>query len=75
MRKVTGGLLPVDIWKSYMLGTHKDEPYVKLSAPDPNIDDARAQQIAIFYEEMSTAFIGERNMASGGSSSGQSAGR
>ena len=75
MRKVTGGLLPVDIWKSYMLGTHKGEPYVKLSAPDPNIDDARAQQIALFYEEMSTAFIGERNMASGGSSSGQSAGR
>jgi len=75
MRKITGGLLPVDIWKSYMLGSHKDTPYAKLSAPDPNIDDARAQQIALFYEEMSTAFIDERNMASGGSSSGQTAGR
>jgi len=75
MRKVTGGLLPVDIWKSYMRGSHKGMPNAKLSAPDPNIDDARAQQLALFYEEMSIAFIGERDMASGSGSSGQSAGR
>ena len=75
MRKITGGLLPVDIWKAYMLGAHKGQSYANLSAPDPNIDDGRAQELAAFYEEMSTAFITERDMASGGGSSGQSAGR
>jgi len=75
MRKVTGGLLPVDIWKSYMVGSHKGLSNAKLSAPDPNIDDSRAQEIAAFYEEMSTAFITERDMASGASSGQRSAGR
>ncbi len=75
MRKITGGLLPVDIWKAYMLGAHKGQSYANLSAPDPNIDDGRAEELAAFYEEMSTAFITERDMASGGGSSGQSAGR
>ena len=75
MLKITGGLLPVDIWKSYMLAAHKGQSNVKLSAPDPNIDDGRAQKIAAFYEEMSEAFITERDMAATGSSSGQSAGR
>ena len=58
-----------------MLGAHKGQSYANLSAPDPNIDDGRAQELAAFYEEMSTAFITERDMASGGGSSGQSAGR
>ncbi len=75
MRKITGGLLPVDIWKAYMRDAHKGLNYVDLAAPDPNIDDGRAQELAAFYEEMSTAFITERDMASGGASSGQSAGR
>jgi len=75
MRKVTGGLVPVDIWKTYMTGAHKGLSNVVLSAPDPNIDDARAQRLAAFYSEMSSAFITERDMAAGGASSGQSAGR
>ncbi|MEP4051992.1 MAG: PBP1A family penicillin-binding protein [Litorimonas sp.] len=75
MRKITGGLLPVDIWKGYMLGAHKGQSSVALSAPDPNIEDGRAQELAAFYAEMSTAFIDERDAASGGTSSGRSAGR
>ena len=75
MRKVTGGLVPVDIWKAYMVGAHKGQSLVPLSAPDPNIDDQRAQELASFYSEMSTAFIAERDMASGGGSSAQTAGR
>ena len=75
MRKVTGGLIPVDIWKTYMLGAHKRQPFVPLAAPDPNIDDIRAQELAAFYSEMSSAFITERNMASGGGSAPQTAGR
>ena len=68
MRKVTGGLLPVDIWKDYMRKSHKGLPNVNLSAPDPNIDDARAQELAVFYADMNTAFITERDMAAGGGS-------
>lgn len=66
MRKITGGLLPVDIWKSYMRSAHKGLKTVELSAPDPNLNDGRAQELAAFYTEMSTAFIGERNAAAGG---------
>jgi len=58
-----------------MVGSHKGLSNAKLSAPDPNIDDSRAQEIAAFYEEMSTAFITERDMASGASSGQRSAGR
>ncbi len=75
MRKVTGGLLPVDVWKTYMRGAHKDVAYVALSAPDPNIDDARAQALASFYETLGEAFIQERDMAAGGSGGQSSAGR
>ena len=58
-----------------MVGAHKGQSLVPLSAPDPNIDDQRAQELASFYSEMSTAFIAERDMASGGGSSAQTAGR
>jgi penicillin-binding protein 1A len=75
MGKITGGLTPVDIWKAYMIGAHKGQDLLALAAPDPNIDDARAQELAAFYSEMSTAFITERDMASGGGSAAQSAGR
>jgi len=75
MRKVTGGLLPVDIWKTYMRGAHKDLPNVALSAPDPNIDDGRAKELAAFYEDMSLAFIGERDAAAGGGSTRRDTGR
>ena len=75
MRKITGGLMPVDIWKGYMKNAHKGLPNVNLSAPDPNIDDARAQELAAFYTEMNAAFITERDMAAGGGRPAQSAGR
>lgn len=77
MRKVTGGLLPVDIWKDYMRTSHKGLSLTALSAPDPNIDDARAQALATFYEGLGEAFISERDAASGGtrSSAPSSAGR
>jgi len=69
MRKVTGGLLPVDIWKDYMRKSHKGMSLVALSAPDPNIEDDRAQALAAFYENLGEAFIEERDMASGGATS------
>ena len=74
MRKITGGLLPVDIWKDYMLKAHKGVPFVPLSAPDPQIDDARAQALTAFYADLGTAFETERDAAAG-SGGGRSAGR
>ncbi len=65
MKKITGGLLPVDIWKSYMLKSHKDLKYSPLSTPNPNLDDAYAQTLSEFYTVMVDAFIDERDMASG----------
>lgn len=75
MRKVTGGLLPVDVWKTYMRSAHKGLANVPLSAPDPNIDDARAQALAAFYSDLGDAFIVERNMAAGAGGGQSSAGR
>lgn len=75
MRKVTGGLLPVDVWKTFMRSAHKGLANVPLSAPDPNIDDARAQALAAFYSDLGDAFIVERNMAAGAGGGQSSAGR
>ncbi len=65
MLKITGGSLPVDIWKAYMIGAHKGVPFVPLSAPDPTIDNARAQALSIFYQNLEEAFTAERDMAAG----------
>ena len=65
MKKVTGGLLPVDIWKSYMLKSHKGLKYSQLSTPNPNLDDAYAQTLSQFYTVMVDAFTDERDIASG----------
>lgn len=75
MRKITGGLLPVDVWKDYMLKAHKGSPFQALSAPDPNIDDARALMLSEFYTGMSDAFTLERDMAAGGGGGSRNAGR
>lgn len=77
MRKVTGGLLPVDIWKQFMTDAHKGLSNVPLSAPDPNIDSAKAQAIADFYGQLEGIFEAERDTAAGLKSTGgrRSAGR
>jgi penicillin-binding protein 1A len=65
MRKVTGGLLPVDVWKQYMRAAHKGYRYRELSAPDPLSDDPAAKAVTEFYGQLSEAFTAERDMASG----------
>lgn len=75
MRKITGGLLPVDIWKDYMLDAHKDLPFTAISAPEPAIDDDRAKLLSDFYVGLSDALVSERDMAARGSGSPTTAGR
>ena len=65
MKKVTGGLLPVDAWKAFMLEIHADLPVESLAAPEPVADSARARAIASFYEQMSQALATERDLAAG----------
>ena len=77
MVNVTGGLLPVDAWKSYMLKAHKDIKKRPLSAPNPLDGDVDTQRFVQFYQSLSDKLIEERNLASGisGGGNGQSAGR
>lgn len=78
MVNVTGGLLPVDAWKSYMLSAHKGLKNRPLSAPDPNDGNGDTLRFVQFYEGLSQKLMEERNLASGissGGGNGRSAGR
>ena len=65
MRKVTGGLLPVDIWKMFMVKAHKGKKRRPLNAPDPLINDEETRKTVVFYQSLSESFITERNLANG----------
>ena len=65
MRKITGGLLPVDAWKTYMLAAHKGLKRKPINAPDPLIDDPEIKAQIAFYGELETALVAERDIASG----------
>jgi len=65
MRKITGGLLPVDTWKDYMRAAHRGKTCKPLSAPDPAIQDPQIKAMIAFYGELSEAFEAERDVASG----------
>ena len=64
MRKVTGGLLPADLWTSYMTKAHKG---LKLRPLLPESDDENKENSPRinFYSELVEAMINERNLASG----------
>lgn len=65
MRKITGGLLPVDIWKSYMLKAHKNRKLRPLFTEEQDETNAARRSITQFYEKLTDAMINERNLASG----------
>ena len=65
MRKITGGLLPVDAWKMFMVKAHKGKKRRPLNAPDPLIDDEDTRKTVVFYQSLSESFITERNLANG----------
>ena len=72
MRKVTGGLLPVDAWKRFMTKAHLGVPKVPLIESDPEADTTEEKELQIFYAELIDALVLERNLASGISSGGVS---
>lgn len=65
MNKITGGLLPVDVWTSYMRKAHKGVKYRPLRAPDPNITDPETVALMSFYEGLTEALVTERDLANG----------
>jgi len=65
MRKVTGGLLPVDAWKMFMIKAHKGKKRRPLNAPDPFVGDDETRALIAFYQNLSESFIAERNLANG----------
>ena len=69
MAKVTGGLLPVDVWKAFMTDAHKGRPVEALAAPEPVADTARAKAIAAFYGRLVDAMTTERDLAARGGGS------
>ncbi len=70
MRKVTGGLLPADVFKAHMRAVHQGLPVEALSAPDPLVDDETVQRLVQFYGRMSEAMESERDLAAGAGGSG-----
>ncbi|MBL4852678.1 MAG: PBP1A family penicillin-binding protein [Robiginitomaculum sp.] len=65
MRKVTGGLLPVDAWKDFMLKAHKNKKRRPLKAPKPIITDEETKTLIVFYEGLTASLTKERNLANG----------
>ena len=65
MVNVTGGLLPVDAWKSYNVAAHKGLKLRPLAAPNANDGDKDTQRFIQFYSKLSEKLIEERNLASG----------
>ncbi|WP_371397708.1 transglycosylase domain-containing protein [Fretibacter rubidus] len=63
--RVTGGLLPVDAWKDFMLAAHKGLPLEPLNAPQSFEDDEKRRKISAFYSGLAEALITERNLAAG----------
>lgn len=65
MRGITGGLLPVDAWKQFMLKAHKGKKIRPLNAQEPKVLDENAKASIAFYSGLAEDFIAERNLANG----------
>lgn len=74
MVKVTGGLLPVDAWRAFMVKAHKGLEKKILSEPDPEARDEKAREMQIFYGSLVDALITERNLATGVTTTGGASG-
>ena len=65
MRKVTGGLLPADLWKTYMIKAHKGLKMKPLKAPDKASGTTQTLEQMAFYTNLTNAFTRERDVANG----------
>jgi len=65
MKKITGGLLPVDAWKMYMTKAHKGKKLRPLKAPEPLITDEQTRVLIRFYDTLTQSLTAERDLANG----------
>lgn len=65
MNRITGGLLPVDIWKKHMVKIHRGLAKLPLISEDTLAYSPKTQAIMTFYETLADELILERNVASG----------
>ncbi|MED5548882.1 MAG: PBP1A family penicillin-binding protein [Pseudomonadota bacterium] len=56
MENVTGGGLPAEIWRDFMVRVHEGLPARALSAPAPRTRSEREERLAAFYSDLSAAF-------------------
>ncbi len=56
MRDVTGGSLPADIWRRFMVAAHEGLEPAPLSSPAPRRRTAREETLAAFYSSLSSRF-------------------
>ncbi len=65
MYKVTGGLLPADVWKSFMLAIHKGATYKPLLVRSDDPDDQKNRRRMDYYAGLIQELTTERNLAAG----------
>jgi len=59
MRGVTGGGLPAEIWRAFMLAAHEGLTVEPLNAPPPPERTPLEERLAAFYAELESAFAEE----------------
>ncbi len=65
MVKVTGGLLPSDVWKDFMRSVHKDVPFKPLLKNSDDPEDEANRVRMNFYADLTQMLLTERNLAAG----------
>ena len=65
MWKVTGGLLPADVWREFMLTTHKGSKLRPLLIRTDDPEDASGRRRMDFYARLTQDLTEERNAANG----------
>jgi len=65
MKGVTGGLIPVDVWRDTMRAVHTDSPKRALAKPDLEQISPYRESVVSFYSALSDQLETERNRAAG----------
>lgn len=65
MYKVTGGLLPADVWRNFMRSIHKNKSYKPLLVRNDDPDDEKSRRRMDFYAGLIQHLTEERNLAAG----------
>lgn len=56
MKEVTGGKIPAEIWKNFMLAAHQDLPLQTIKGATPAISDTDERALFYFYSDVSRGF-------------------